>query len=122
MTDIYIKGNIGRCSISCEDLEHYKIFQYKDQTRNQCEWFSIVEAMQFVHDSGDFMDEDINFYTDSIMLDNQLNWRWHVKSKKIKHIYFKYNKLKNLLRERKVIKYNYVESKDNPARRMIYDD
>lgn len=120
---IFIKG---RNENGCIYVRNKSIIEeMPNMSNNQCEWKSLVMAMKFILD---YKLNNVIIFTDSVLLYKQLSGKIsddkllnknkkknRIKSKKLKHIYFEWNKYKNLLYD-KSISYKYIDFELNPAR------
>jgi len=116
LIDIYIKGKNQKaiCVLSGE-INDQMIEDYSGMSNNQCEWKAVVQAMDII--SGEDYN-DVNIHIDSVLVYKQINFLYHIKSKKLKKIYFEWNRYKNILSGRE-INYKYISGQLNPAREFI---
>jgi ribonuclease HI len=111
---LYIKGHDGTGTFLIENGIN-KIFFFDDITSNQSEWMSLIKTMEYI--SGNLQDEDNIFEIDmdSLLLFRQLIGEYRIKSKKLKPLYFIWNRLKNEMYDKKFF-YEFVSGFCNPAR------
>jgi ribonuclease HI len=110
---IFIKGKDDR---GCLVIDEKAVFFYfPDVTDNQCEWDTLVSALEYI--SGNEITGS-EIFTDSILIYRQIHGEWRVKNKNLKEIYYKWNNLKNILQDYKIV-YSYVSGCENPARSLL---
>ena len=113
--DIYIKGKNQSVCIAYDNT--YIIKDMPKNTDNQCEWQALVFTLQSIYDNV-INASKYNIIMDSVLLYRQISGIYRIKSKNLKSIYFRWNRLKNLLYDRDII-YSYVIGEDNVARRYL---
>ena len=116
--DIFIKGKNHKLCVYTNN-NPVILKEEKDKSDNQCEWLTLVEAMLYISKKNDI--GECIIHTDSVLLYRQLTGVYRIKSKNLKPIYFRWNKLKNELRERTIL-YAYCEKTDNPARGYVNEN
>jgi len=116
--DIYIKGKNQSIYLYYDGMAVAK--KMPKNTDNQCEWQALVYALECINNNT-INDSSYNIFTDSVLLYRQIKGQYRIKSKNLKPIYFRWNRLKNLLYDRNIL-YNYVIREDNTARRHMDED
>lgn len=109
---IFIKGKDKRACILSDD---FFLVENIEMSNNQCEWESVIMALNtipYCDDSG------FTIYTDSLLVYRQIQGENKIKDKALKEQYFRWNEMKNILRDIP-IEYLYVSGCDNPARRKL---
>lgn len=116
LIDIYIKGKNEKviCFLTGEVNEEF-VVEMEGYSNNQCEWKAVVKAMDIISGQGY---EETNIHIDSVLVCDQVNFRKHIKDKKLKQIYFEWNKYKNILSGRE-IRYLQISGSQNPARELL---
>ncbi len=109
---IFIKGKNEKSYLKISDEPF--IMAHEGMTDNQCEWCSLIDAMNIV--SGEAINK-CDIYTDSLLLYRQICGVYRIKSKNLKPLYFQYNILRNILSGQVSVK--YVSGSENEARDLI---
>ena len=90
LTDYYINGKKEKGHIINEDISLY--FDFEGKSDNQCEWLSLYELFRYI--SGYDASNEIDVYTDSKLVCDQLQGNKRIKSKSLKPIYLTWNRFK----------------------------
>ena len=123
---IYVKGSTRKNVVTAGVYRNDQLLFFKnsgiqgDTTRNQAEWEAVVHAMNIVRDN--FPKEEIEMYTDSILVYKHLNGIFKIQDKELKRRYMEWNTIKNILKYQYSgcdIAYNCIEGDTNQARKYI---
>ncbi len=119
-TDGSSLGNPGKSSYSFIILKDGKIIIKKKgelgiKTNNQAEYIAVIEALKEALRNG-FKNVDI--YSDSLLLINQINGKYKVKSENIKNLFMEINRLKERFES---ISFNYI-SRDNEFLKLVHKE
>lgn len=116
----FIKGHDGSGTFFVENGDQQN-FVFGDITSNQSEWMSLIKVMEYI--SGFLQDEADCFEitTDSLLLFRQLIGEYRIKSKKLKPLYFVWNRLKNEMYDKK-FNYFFISGIYNPARCYLQNE
>ena len=77
----------------CEEVE--------GKTNNQCEYFAVLKALEWLEKEGKFLDYDIRIYSDSLLVVNQIKGEYEVNVFQLRY-------LRNLILE-KMKKFKNIE-------------
>jgi ribonuclease HI len=106
---IYIDGSSnGKYSFLIEETNIAKIFTKSNITNNQAEYLAVLEALKFT--TG-----DIEIYSDSKLVVNQLNHEWHIKEDDLRNLAVKIWKL---IGNRKV-SFAWIPREQNKAGKLL---
>lgn len=106
-TDGSSKGNPGKASYSFIIVKDNNILLKKKgeigiKTNNQAEYIAVIEGLKEALRHGFY---NVQLYSDSLLLVNQINGRYKIRSDNIKNLFFEIYNLKSKF---KYIKFNYV--------------
>ena len=106
---VYIDGSgNSKYGFFIEETNEAKVFTKKDITNNQAEYLAALEALKFTT-------EDIEIYSDSKLVVNQLNHEWHIKDDSLRELAIKVWKL---IEGRKV-KLIWIPREQNKAGKLL---
>ena len=106
---IYIDGSgDGKYGFFIEETNEAKVFTKSNITNNQAEYLAVLEALKFT--AG-----DVEIYSDSKLVVNQLNHEWHIKDDSLRNLAVKIWKL---IGNRKV-SFNWIPRKQNKAGKLL---
>ena len=110
---VFIKGHNESSCILVRNTSF--IEKHEGKSNNECEWWALLMAIKYIHDNN--IPNGV-IYTDSALLFKHINGTNRIKAKKLRHIYYKWNYYKNILKYEKdiVIEYRTIDGSLNPAR------
>jgi len=118
--NIYIKGKDEQLCVILDDGTTIHE-THKGLTDNQCEWRALVASLNYIFFNLPFKQKQFSILTDSLLLFKQLEGIYRIKSKRLKPIYFEWNRFKNMLYEAN-INYKYTKPLDNVARKYLQNE
>lgn len=119
-TDGSSLGNPGRASYSFIILRDNKLIIKKRgelgiKTNNQAEYIAVIESLREALRNGY---NKIEVYSDSLLLINQINGRYKIKSENIKNLFMELTRLKERFES---IKFIYI-SRDNEFLKLAHKE
>ena len=106
---VYIDGSgSGKYGFFIEEVNEAKVFTKENITNNQAEYLAVLETIKFT--TG-----DIEIYSDSKLVVNQLNHEWHIKEDNLRNLAIEIWKL---IGNRKV-SFNWVPREQNKAGKLL---
>ncbi len=80
-------------------------------TNNETEYMAVYYALKFV-DS-----KNIEIFSDSKLVVNQLNRNWHIKNDRMRKLF---DKIQEIIKDRKlIVNFHWVNREDNPAGKYL---
>lgn len=119
-TDGSSLGNPGKASFSFIILKDGKIIVKKSgelgiKTNNQAEYIAVIESLKETLRQGY---NNVEVYSDSLLLINQINGKYKVKSENIKNLFMEINRLKEKFES---ISFNHI-SRDNKFLKLVHKE
>ena len=106
---IFIDGSgDGKYGFFIEKTNTAKVFTKENITNNQAEYLAVLEALKFT--AG-----DVEIYSDSKLVVNQLNHEWHIKEDSLRNLAVEIWKL---IGKRK-ISFNWIPREQNKAGKLL---
>jgi len=112
MQKIYTDGSgDGRFCWFNKTKNIYKVYKQQGITNNQAEYLAIIKALE------ENEAEEIEIVSDSKLVANQLNRKWHIKDDELRKLF---DKVQEIIRKKDVkVTFNWIPRKANKAGKYL---